>query len=278
MPGGFPLIPSVANASTIGANTGSTTGTVIAANAAANTKGSFVQISASTPIDASAFILIMQGANNAAHYWAMDVAVGAGGSEVVIANNIADSSLSASGCSITYIPVGIPAGTRVSGRSQAAGINDGVTAAIILLGGSYGAPSFAGVDALCFDPTGSDGVTVDPGAVANTKGSYVQLIASTSRDYHALMVNFDSSGSTASSGFPVWLIDVAYGAGGSEVPFLTNFLLTQQSSGSANLATFPHSLFIPFRIPSGTRLAGRAQCTITTAIQRTFGIQIYGLF
>jgi hypothetical protein len=70
-------------------------------------------------------------------------------------------------------------------------------------------------------------------------------------------------------------MDVAIGASGSEKIILPNlFMTTHTTSDEIAPSVFgPYSVYIP----SGTRLAVRAQCSITDATDRTFDAMIYGI-
>lgn len=96
------------------------------------------------------------------------------------------------------------------------------------------------------NPSTSTGITLAAGN--QTKGSYVQCIASCAQDVHWLVVNVYSS----YTAFYVGLIDIAIGASGSEVVIIPN------------LSVYPglcptRSYTIPVRIPKGSRISARAQ-------------------
>ena len=87
------------------------------------------------------------------------------------------------------------------------------------------------------------------GGAANVKGSYAQIIASTSKRAIAITVIAQNS----SSGAP-YAIDIATGGAGSEVVLIGNILLRiEDTLGDARTASFP------VLIPAGTRIAARCQ-------------------
>lgn len=120
---------------TLGADTANSRGTEITANAVANTKGAYAQLSASISKAFRGFYVLGSTASTlatAGHL--IDIAVGAAASEQVIVPNIYVKSIaSTTPCKImVHCPIQIPAGTRVSARSQsnvASAITD-----LILLG------------------------------------------------------------------------------------------------------------------------------------------------
>lgn len=95
----------------------------------ANTKGAYVQLTASLSVEIGGFLLCFdsQGTTTGttgAVDWLVDIAVGASGSEQVILPNLAVCGYSAGGDSfifgstVPYIPMPIPAGGRISVRAQ----------------------------------------------------------------------------------------------------------------------------------------------------------------
>jgi hypothetical protein len=124
---GFSPMEGCAGVDSIGFVTANTTGTTLTASSSTNTKGSYAQLSASTPRDYLAlwayFDALNTTATNAAYL--CDIAIGAGGSEKVIIPNLFQqcSSVAGNGPFLSGIagpfPICIPAGTRVAARIQA---------------------------------------------------------------------------------------------------------------------------------------------------------------
>lgn len=110
--------------------------------------------------------------------------------------------------------------------------------------------------------------TLTSGGTANTKGSYTELVSSTSTDAAGLLVRYDAAtGNTTSN-----LIDIAIGAASSEQIIVDNMLLD-------NNVRYAHEIIIPLRIPAGTRIAARSQSSTSSGsvicqihlITETFG-------
>ena len=94
-------------------------GTNVTPSATANTKGSYAQLIASTARDYSGFVLSVDTRGIAgANTYAVDVAVGGAGSEVVVMTNhsVNTGTTGAKAQNTPFIGVPIPAGTRVSAR------------------------------------------------------------------------------------------------------------------------------------------------------------------
>lgn len=125
---------------------------------------------------------------------------------------------------------------------------------------SYSSPAFPSVAPSTYENAGavtgtSKGVTVTSSATPNTKGSYVQLIASTTKKASGIVLIIYIETANVS-----YLVDIATGVSGSEVPILPNVLVSDLLSGNMSLA-----LFIPISIPAGTRLSSRCQSTGVSA-------------
>lgn len=116
--GAFTQMEGIAGVDSIGF--GSSQGTTITSSATANVKGSYTQLTASTPRDYRGFFISIDGQQMSftSQQLMVDIAVGGSGSEVVILPNLPIFGSPIVG---GLFPIPIPAGTRVSARSQATG-------------------------------------------------------------------------------------------------------------------------------------------------------------
>jgi hypothetical protein len=111
-------------------------------------------------------------------------------------------------------------------------------------------------------------VSLTANTSAHTKGSYAELIASTSADAGLLVLmvqDVSTSGANTAT-----LIDIATGASGSETVIIPNLAV-----GSALTTTGPTGVVVavPLKIASGTRLSARIQSVVTggkTAVVQVF--------
>lgn len=128
--------------------------------------------------------------------------------------------------------------------------------------------ALSGVTSAGDNAPGAPNVTA--AATAHTKGSWTQLIASTSADIGMLGVNIQG---LSGNGFDYRaLIDLAVGASGSEVEFVSNLAVGGASAaGSVDTGL---SMLLPISISSGSRIATRIQCA--TASKGCI-VSIYGL-
>lgn len=105
----------------------------------------------------------------------------------------------------------------------------------------------------------SDGVTLTAHASTNTKGSWTELITSTTGDTAWLLIELMVG--TANS---ECLVDIGVGAASSEIVLIPNLACTVATATSFYVATY----VFPVQIPAGSRIAARAQSSVTAASLR----------
>ncbi len=280
MPGGFPLGLEICNGISVG-STLTTTLPTLTNTTVINTKGAYTQLVGSTASDACFIIVDIFGWAATATSGSVDIAVGAAGSEQVIIADLVISNSFLSQASHYCFPVNIPAGTRLSARSQVnQTATNGIYVSVVLFDGAFtNNEGYAGVDGIGFVSGTSAGTSIDPGATANTKSAYVQLTASTARDYMGFAINTDIAGDTVSSVFPAWYLDISIGAAASEKDIVPNLYILGISAGASNVcAQDGPTAVIPIPIPSGTRISARAQCISNNASARKIGVVVYGVY
>lgn len=122
----------------------------------------------------------------------------------------------------------------------------------------------------------SNSVTLTANASAHTKGSWSEVIASTSANASFLMVTVGGVG--ASSTNTATLLDIATGSTGNETAIASNIAVGGANTAATGNSTFgtPGVVFgFPFKVPSGTRISARIQSVVTggkTAIIDIFAI------
>lgn len=272
----FPLIEAGQRVENAGAQTSTSKGATVTANAAANTKGTYTQLIASCAFDVTS-ILIMLDDQTAALDYLVDIAVGAAAAEVIIASNLLGTGGTGS---ISYgahyfFPVNIPAGSRISARCQCSTGGSLIQVSALLFGGGFLDPETLGdVETFGADTTDSGGVNIDPGATVNTKGAYSQLSAATPYPIRLLTFSIGCQLNTVRT-TQSWLVDIAVGAAGSEVVILPNIVLN--CSTSPDIIEPQTINRLPVNIPAGTRLSVRAQSSGNDATDRLFDIILYGV-
>jgi len=106
--------------------------------------------------------------------------------------------------------------------------------------------SLANATDIASNLTGEGGVLINCGGSAFAKGSWTQLIASTTTDVAWLLVNLDTYASTGTR----FAFDIGVGSSGNEVAVVQNLEIAQYSQAFS-------SYFFPLSIKAGTRVAAR---------------------
>ena len=103
------------------------------------------------------------------------------------------------------------------------------------------------------------GVTVTANLLANTKGSWTQLIASSSGNTSSIVISAAGLGTTATN--TATLLDIGTGASGSETTIIADVAVGAAGSTGQGVN---NSFETPFKIPSGTRISARIQSVVTS--------------
>lgn len=231
--------------------------TLSPAGGGANIKGSWTELDASAAFDVDGLLVhqlhfnaILGGGDN---YTVMDIGVGAAAAEAVICPDIQGTRISGNNYrgGSSFIPVRIPAGTRISGRYAYGGLGSELNSSLTLIGGQGKAPYGLKATAYGVDSGNSRGTAVAAHASAGTKGSWVQLVASTT--YTTKMVLVQPALLSVGVAY-AFRLDLAIGAGGSEQIIVPDIGVSLDGvSYSAPVG----GLIFPLSIPAGTRIAAR---------------------
>lgn len=239
----------------------------------ANTKGSWVELVASTAFDADQ-LLITLGQSNAICSGLVDVAIGASGSEQIIVANILCAGSPRMATSF-HLPLGVPAGSRIAARvADTDGAQAFQVRVNLIRAGLWANPSSGSIVTLGANTADSGGVAVDPGSTINTYGSWSQVTASTSDYIAALAVRIGGADNAAPADSALgFYLDIGVGGAGSEVAIYEGLPFGSQSAGwyGGNPA-----VWFPAGIPAGSRLAARARSNVTDATDRLFDVVLYG--
>lgn len=245
----------------------------------------WTQIIASTP---EAWRGLEVTVANAVNRGPVHVAVGASGSEQIIASIDADTRHPRS----IYLPVAVAAGSRLS---TAAAMNTTVGYDISLTGYPStlipNAPTATRLDCGPFNLNGQFGdygllFRYDPGSTANTKAAWAEInpagnnyannvLRGDDLDYQYSHVGFSfRKSSTWTGGNPNWTIDVAYGASGSETLILEDHPIAANSASDVVQAGI---IWVPWGRAAGDRISMRAACSVTDSTARVLDVVLYGL-
>jgi hypothetical protein len=259
-----------------------TTGILISSTTVAlGSKGAWAVIATSSQVTREISFLAFCTVNNSSNNrHAVDVGIGTAGSETVLIQDILIDCSRANQVATPYIPfwVTIPSSTRISARMSASSSAATINSYILFGSAGFGSPNSMGS---CWtygsNSTAARGTSVDPGAVANTKGAYSVLATSSqvTRNIRAITIvtgqQMNAAQTTAR-----WQIDVSIGtsAGAEKIifgdlPMVTNTTPDQMTP----------QVYGPFsvNIPSSSRLSARACSSTTDATDRLFDMVIYGM-
>lgn len=271
---------SLSNAQTYGVTPA--TSLAFGCNGSATTtyaKGSWTQMTAAATYDSTWIMVWVQTAFSGGWAVAVDIGVGASGSEVVIVNNLAFTQYQSSTSGRFFFPLTIQAGTRIAARASSNFTNDSMQVQIVCFDDSFlSAGAGSAVDTYGFSTAVNLGTAVDCGATANTKGAYTQIASSLTADISGFIINIDNQSATDAAGAQVAaLIDVAVGGSGSEVVILPNLQTFWFTGATSNAVGTPLLPYLPLPIAAGTRIAVRGQCSTAVSPDRVFGVTLYGV-
>ncbi len=245
--------------------------TTITAGGTANTKGSYVELIASTEFDANWILITFSHASATFPSHLTDIAIGAATEQVIIPDLFC--VMRTNGSYPSYlIPVFIPKGSRLTARCQSNSISATIRIAITLISGSAlsggSGPSMVSAYGAVASSTGT---LVDPGAVADTDSAWVEISASTDRDHHWLIIA-GHFGDTVLAAVLAWRLSVGIGAATEQVLIPNLHLAAEIASDGPYSPVF----CLPCFIPKGSRLTVRMRCSVTTAGDRAANIKLYG--
>ncbi|MCI0558754.1 MAG: hypothetical protein MN733_09680, partial [Nitrososphaera sp.] len=271
--GYFPVRGGGGMVSESNGNTANSLSTQMVTSGVANTKGAYTQMIASTARHYEGAIIRLHSASATSTDFLVDVAVGAGGSEVIVFPDLHMSCISdLMSEAVYFLPIPIPAGTRISARQASNSTTATIYCMAEFLSGSlhghrYGRLiSGMGTDAASSSST----LIAQPGA-NNTKGAYTQLVASTAHRIRGLIVHFGKQQAVATQ---TRFADVSIGGAGSEVIIIPNIGFSQNSTAS-HIQPWNYGPFF-VDIPQGTRLSMRYQQDVTGTGRDVYA-QLYGL-
>jgi hypothetical protein len=234
-----------------GTSTASSRGTTLTNSGVANTKGAYSTLGSALTYPMSGMLVIISAPTVNATRFSVDIAIGSGGSEVIIASDLYYYDGIGGDTSAHYVlPIRANAGAQLSARFSSQNTTTVIDVAVQALVGGLHLPSYAG--AIGMGLTGS--VTLPtisrPGAI-HTKGAYTEIISSTTKRFRGLAITTGQSGASTQHR----LIDVAVGAAASEVVVIPDWHVAQNTGQDT---MFPQtSPIFPVDIPEGTRLSMR---------------------
>jgi hypothetical protein len=238
---------------------------------AINTKSAWTELTSSTPFDS--FGITVQG--GMLNIGSFDVGLGGAGSEQIIVPDFYQG-FRLSGLKTMHFPIAIPAGSRIAGRYQNAQILTAARMNVLLSEGDVNR-GFSQIVTYGFVSGTSRGTEIDPGSTANTKGAWVELVASTGKDIRAFAIMIGDQGLNRGSVSADWLIDIGIGAAGDEQVLIPNWWAKHNYAGGAVPLEPANSEWFWQPIPAGSRVSARAQSSWTTASTRKLDVVLHAI-
>lgn len=253
----------------IGVNTATSMGTQLTFPGADNTvASSFVALTDSLPEDAAGFILSVSARYGSySPICIVNIYIGASGQEQLLVGGIHIGRGLSTGGSFknVYVPIIIPAGTRVTAKYQCDSASNAPNVYVSLtpLGqGFSSAPALTQWESWGADPSTSRGKLVTASATTHTLGNKTELIASSTIDAQHIIVQSNQNDAQES------LLTLYVGAAGSEVPLLGPIMVAGKtdSSASAEVSRMFGTVFsLPLSIPAGSRISAALQSNTANA-------------
>lgn len=253
----WPLIDS-AKSQTGGVNTANGNAITLTASGTPHNKGAWSELITAADIDYTGiWIFTNTGVSVSATDTStlLDVGFGAAASEVSVVGEIGLGF--ANSVRAIYLPLYVPAGTRVSARIQSVVVSETLVVWCMLVGGGGYGPPLVGRQAVTYGAnTGtSGGVAMTVPGAANTKGAWTQITASTTAPIRWLLACVMGPAGDNNITNQEGLVDIGVGGAGAEVVVIAN--IKYSLSGAEALTC--HLVSVPVWIPTATRLAARYQ-------------------
>lgn len=257
----FPL-NEITEVSSIGYDLATQKGIDVTSSASTNTKGAFVEIlSAANNLTDSCFIEVIFNANSpiSTSDNFVDIAIGGAGSEEVIINNIFTQS-SFTDYNSLRLPISIPAGQRISARSQASSGSTICNVRIKLYNCNFKSNiGYSEVIAIGATEASTSGVLVSF-VTANVFSGWVEVTAATSNNFSGIAVASHRGSGSWTNGVVTY--ELGLGSAGNEISIIGEQMLPVSASETGtNLLS--DTYMIP--IPEGSRLSIRATANSTGA-------------
>lgn len=225
---------------------------------AANTKGAWVSLGVAKERTCAGFHVRLRSPNDNPNNYLVDIAVGAADSKVILIPDLWIAGKNQ--FPQINLPVHIPGNTHMSARCQATTAGDTLDIQLLYFGQGWNKHGALGgylgrvVEACGLDAANAQGTQIADHANTHTKGAWTELIAATTKDYRALIVDCNRNNVTTDC---QWLVDVGVGAAGSETIIIGDVFFSGYSptEGASNCLDGPYYL----HIPAGTRIAMRKQ-------------------
>lgn len=254
--------------------TASSIGTTVTASASVNTKGAAVELIAATAHDAHWISVTILPGGTSGLNGLLNLLIGSATEAVLIADlPITARAVNEGGGGPFLFPVFIPKGSRLAAAYQNATGSSTAEVMVHLFGGN---PSGPWADCTYVDRYGSTasslGTNVDPGGVANTFIGYQQITASTLRPIRWLVLAVQNADNTFAAAAQ-WTVRLGIGSA-TEAQIGGDLIL--MGGVTTDMSMLVMHWYFPIYVPTGSRLAVDAKCSVTTDGDRDLYVSIFG--
>jgi hypothetical protein len=170
-----------------------------------------------------------------------------------------------------YIPLRIAAASRIAARCQSSVASATINIALYALTDNAGLAVYGRATTYGASTADSGGVSVDPGATPDTKGSPSEITASCTNAVNYAVLCFGNQDNTAETE-GTFLVDLRTGAD----PGTTVQADLPLYDSAALDIKMPAAYGFPVEISSSTRIAVAAQCSMNNATDRLFDVVVIG--
>jgi hypothetical protein len=261
---------------THGHNSTTSRGTVLTANAAADTKGSWADLGAVAAYEYNHVIITAHVGTAGAAEFMFDIGINDSGTVYVIAEDLRLPGMGgtrSNGISIS-VPLRVPKGKQLAGRCQASVGSRTMEVCVAGLANGYaGAPGASRIHAI-FTSSGSRGTIVTP-TVANTETNYNSFIVSNNDPFRGLFFIIGPGEEYGRAANASYLLDI-----GAEPTNRHNVLPNIPLSYCAATDLISPAVVGPFYYSTGsgnTTMVFRCQSDVVTSGARRLDVAAYGL-
>lgn len=240
-----------------------TFGNAVTTGAASATKGTPVQLIASTSFDTWGVEIFAEGyaASSTASPGCLDILIGASTESILIADllmgNCGGAATQQTGPKRWFFPLYIPAGSRIAAQAAGARVSTSFDVGIQLYGGTGYPPWQVGTKVTTYGiGTVPNGTTVTPGG-SGAEGSWTQITASTTMDHFCLLPSWQTN-DTAMTALGVINVDIGVGSATESQVGSYHYFCQATESMEGPMQALPAFC----AVPSGTRLAMRASSSV----------------
>ena len=160
-----------------------------------------------------------------------------------------------------FVPIAIPAGTRITAKTASAGGFQTAVVGITLIRGTIGNSKQVS-RGVVVGLTSGEMLSIDCGTTANTKSDWLEIISATSHPVKGF--SFIIAGDISSTTTTLYYTDIGIGPISNVLEIITNWPTIFQGFNPEARIFGP--IWTP--IPEGSRIVARAQCNITGAASR----------